>query len=222
MTNVPMTPPCEYEVRCTIKRLQRNKAAGPDELPPALFKDGGATLTAAITQLLIQIWHSEDVPGCYGESTVIPVFKKDKRTVCSNHLGVSLIPIITKLFTSILLRHLNPSREQTIREQQGGFRPGRGCVDQIFTLRQYMEHRHTYNRATIYVFIDLKAAFDSVDRLELLNLLLTQGVPAKYVNILESMYAHTSGKARAYGQLNTTSGVRQGCPISPFLFKSNF
>ena len=85
-----------------------------------------------------------------------------------------------------------------------------------------MEHRHTYHRATIYVFLDLKAAFDSVDRLELFNLLLTQGVPAKYVNILKSMYAHTSGKVRAYGQLsrtfNTTSGVRQGCPISPFLF----
>ena len=44
-------------LRCTIKRLQRNKAAGPDELPPALFKDGCATLTAATTQLdeLIQI-----------------------------------------------------------------------------------------------------------------------------------------------------------------------
>ena len=49
MSNVPMTPPCKDEVRCAIKRLQRNKAAGPDELPPALFKDGGATLTAAIT-----------------------------------------------------------------------------------------------------------------------------------------------------------------------------
>ena len=135
---------------------------------------------------------------------------------------MSLIPIISKLFVSVLLRRLTPSREQTIREQQGGFRPGRGRVDQIFTLRQYMEHRHTYHRATIYVFLDLKAAFDSVDRLEIFNFLLTQGVPAKYVNILKSMYTHTSGKVRAYGQLsrtfNTTSGVRQGCPISPFLF----
>ena len=124
-----------------IKQLVRMK------LPPAFFKDGGTTLTAAITQLFIEIWHSEDVPGCWGESIVIPIFKKGKRTVCSNHRGVSLIPIISKLFASILLRRLTPSREQTIREQQGGFRPGRGCVDQIFTLRQYMEHRHTYHRA---------------------------------------------------------------------------
>ena len=173
MSNVPMKPPCEDEVQCAIKRLQRNKAAGPDELPPAFFKDGGATLTAAITRLFIEIWHSEDVPVCWGESIVIPIFKKGKRTVCSNDRGVSLIPIISKLFALSLLLRLTPSRELTIREQQGGFRPGRGYVDQIFTLRQYMEHRHTYHLATIYVFLDLKAAFDSVDRLELFNLLLT-------------------------------------------------
>ena len=78
MSNVLMTPPCEDEVRCAIKRSQRNKAAGPDELPPALFKDGGITLAAAITQLFIEIWHSEDVSGCWGESIVIPTFKKVK------------------------------------------------------------------------------------------------------------------------------------------------
>ena len=55
MSNVPVTPPCEDEVRCAIKRLQWNKAAGPDELPPVLFKDSGATPTAAITQLFIEI-----------------------------------------------------------------------------------------------------------------------------------------------------------------------
>ena len=63
MPNVPMTPPCEDKVQCAIKRLQRNKAAGPDELPRALFKDGATTLTAAIIQLFIEIWHSEEVQG---------------------------------------------------------------------------------------------------------------------------------------------------------------
>ena len=89
LSNVPMTPPCEDKIRCAIKRLQRNKVAGPDELTPALFKDGDTTLTAAITQLFIESWHSENVPVCWGESIVIPIFKKGKRTICSNHRGVS-------------------------------------------------------------------------------------------------------------------------------------
>ena len=36
------------------------------------------------------------------------------------------------------------------------------------------------------------------------------------------LYSHTTGRVRAYGQLGecfeTSSGVRQGCPPSPFLF----
>ena len=55
MSNVRMTPSCEDKVRCVMKLLQRNKATVLDELPPVLFKDGGATLTAAITQLFIEI-----------------------------------------------------------------------------------------------------------------------------------------------------------------------
>ena len=148
MSNVPMTPPCEDEVRCAIRCLQRNKVAGLDGLPPALFKDGRATLSAAITQLFIEIWHSEDAPVCWGESIVILIFKKCKRTVCSNPRDVSLIPVIAKLLTSIFLCRSTLSRVQTIREQKG-FRPGRGCVDQIFTLRQHIEHRHIPSRNNI-------------------------------------------------------------------------
>jgi hypothetical protein len=44
----------------------------------------------------------------------------------------------------------------------------------------------------------------------------------KYVNLLKSLYAHSECRVRVYGQLtrafSTSSGVRQGCPISPFLF----
>ena len=85
-----------------------------------------------------------------------------------------------------------------------------------------LEQRHMYRRPKILVFLDFKGAFDSVDRSVLLNILAQQGMPQKFVHIIRSLYSHTSGRVRVYGELSksfpTKSGVRQGCPLSPFLF----
>ena len=123
----------------------------------------------------------------------------------------------------MILHRLIATREASIREEQAGFRPGRGCIDHIFTLHQILEQRHANRRPTILVFLDFKDAFDSVDRLALLNVLAQQDIPLKFVKIIRSLYSQTQGLVRAYGELSksfpTTSGVLQGCPLSPFLFK---
>ncbi|CAH8459422.1 unnamed protein product [Dicrocoelium dendriticum] len=56
------------------------------------------------------------------------------------------------------------TRESRIREDQAGFRRCRGCTDLIFTLRQLLEHCHIDWRSTVVVFLDIKGAFDSVNR----------------------------------------------------------
>ncbi|KER28264.1 hypothetical protein T265_04866 [Opisthorchis viverrini] len=47
-------------------------------------------------------------------------------------------------------------------------------------------------------------------------------MPRKFVNIIRSLYSQSSGRVGVYGELpksfRTQSGVRQGCPLSPFLF----
>ena len=72
------------------------------------------------------------------------------------------------------------------------------------------------------VFLDFKGAFDSVDSV-LLNILARQGMPRKFVESIRSLYSQKQGWVRVYGELSksipTRSGVRQGCPLSPFLFK---
>ena len=74
-------PPTETKFGDAIKRLKLRRAAGPDDLPPVLFKTGSATLIRVITQLFESIWQSESVPESWDESTVIPIFKKDRKTV---------------------------------------------------------------------------------------------------------------------------------------------
>ncbi|CAH8529183.1 unnamed protein product [Dicrocoelium dendriticum] len=215
-------PPSDAEVCLEIRRLKRFKAAGLDGLLPELFEYGGVAIINQLTALFAKIWHEEKVSSSWGESVIVPIFKEGARTSCANHRRISLISVVTNILASILLRRLSPVRESYYREEQAGFRPGRECMDQIFTLRQLLEHRHIYHRPAIVAFLDIRAAFDSVDRPALWRCMLKNCVPEKYTAILRALYLHTSGKVRVYGKLSShfavNSGVRQGYPMSPFLF----
>ena len=214
--------PTEFEVRKVIQALKRNKSPGPDNLPPVLFIEGGEALTIALVNLLGKIWESGEIPKDWCKSIIVPIFKKGTKSLCDNHRGISLVSIASKILTGIIRRRLLDGREHQIREEQAGFRPMRGCIDHIFTLRQILEHRHTYRQPTIVVFLDLKAAFDSVFRKGLWNCLERYGVPPKYIQLLKALYNNSESRVRVYNTLSrpfsTKSGVRQGCPISPFLF----
>ena len=95
-------------------------------------------------------------------------------------------------------------------------------MDQIFTLRRLFERCREFQQPLAVLFIDFTAAFDSVHRDSLWNLLLADGFPAKIVNILKNLYKGCASTVRVYGQFTDSfpveSGVRQGCVLSPSLF----
>ena len=165
------------------------------------FKDGGEALSIALTRLLALIWESEEVPPEWCSALIIPVYKKGERNSCESHRGISLVNVASKLLTGIILRRHTNLREKRIRENQAGFRPGRGGIDHVFTLCQILEDEHTFRRPTILVFPDLKAAFDSVDRNTLWYCLSQKGVPIKFVNLLKSLYSQSRGCVRVYDSL---------------------
>lgn len=94
---------------------------------------------------------------------VVPIYKKGYKFLCENHEGFSLVSVTLKPLAGIIVYRLSNTREKCIRETQAGFRPGRGCVDQLFILRQILEHGHVFRRSKISVFLELKETFDSVD-----------------------------------------------------------
>ena len=125
--------PSVDETRSEIKLLKLNQSPGPDGLFPVLFKYGGNQQKQELTSLMQSVWVSE-----WTLSTVVPIFKKGSRTACENHRGISLISITSKLLSGLILRRLSVALGQATRENQAVFRPGRGCIDHIFTIRQIL------------------------------------------------------------------------------------
>lgn len=61
---------------------------------------------------------------------------------CENHRETSLIGIASKMLSGIIY-WLPSTREKCVRVIKAAFPPARGCIDQIFNLRQILDHRHT-------------------------------------------------------------------------------
>ncbi len=57
---------------------------------------------------------------------------KGGRSECSNYRGISLLSVPGKVYGRILTERLMEVTEGMVSGDQGGFRKGRGCVDQTF------------------------------------------------------------------------------------------
>nr|VZI19409.1 unnamed protein product [Spirometra erinaceieuropaei] len=113
-------------------------------------------------------------------------------------------------------------RDSRTRPNQAGFRAGRGCADQIFTLRRILEFRHSYQQPTAVCFVDFAAAFDSVHRESLWRIMALDGVPAKIIAMIKAYYRSTTARVLVRNNFSQPFGirscVRQGCILSPILF----
>ena len=105
--------------------------------------------------------------------------------------------------------------ESKVTEVQGGFRRGRSCVDQIFTIRQLSEKVFEKNKQMVITCIDLEKAYNTVCSDRLWQVLERYGIRGGLMRTIQSMYLGSQAHVRISGIMSgwfpITQGVRQGC-----------
>ncbi|KAI8507116.1 hypothetical protein Bbelb_155550 [Branchiostoma belcheri] len=99
--------------------------------------------------------------------------KRDYSTILEEERGITLLSIPGKLFTRILLARAMSVIRCSRRPQQAGFMPNRSTIDHISALRLVIEKAREYSKDKhLYIaFVDLRAAFDTVDHASLWKIL---------------------------------------------------
>jgi hypothetical protein len=113
--------PSASEVEVAIGKLKWYKSPGVDQIPAELIKAGGETLCSEICKLIKLIWNKEELPHQWRESIVVPIHKKGDKTDCSNYRGISLLTVLNKILSNILLCRLTPYADETIGVHYCGF-----------------------------------------------------------------------------------------------------
>ncbi|KAI3367252.1 hypothetical protein L3Q82_008304 [Scortum barcoo] len=190
----------QAEVTEVVRKLLGGKAPGVDEIRPEYLKVSGccgAVLADTPLQHCMEV--GDSVPLEWQTGVVVPLFKKGDRRVCSNYRGITLLSLPGKVYARVLERRIRPIVDPRIQEEQCGFRPGRGTVDQLYTLRRVLEGLWEFAQPVHMCFVDLEKAFDRVPRGILWGVLREYGVRGPLLRAVRSLYDRSRSLVRIAG-----------------------
>jgi len=117
------------------------------------------------------------VPDGFGSGIVIPLLK-DKLgnpNDLGNYRGITLIPVISKLFELVLLDICAPYLNTD--DLQFGFKKNVGCSNAIFLLSESAEYFNSRGSSIFLAALDFRKAFDRVNHYKLFSSLIRANVP---------------------------------------------
>ena len=189
----------------------------------AFADEAGPTLTWLL-DFCNRCWETKSIPLEWATSSVALIYKKGDPADCDNYRPICLISTAQKLFASMIKQRLvDAGAERTLWQSQFGFRTEHNAEDAIFIARRHVETAKAQrNGKLVLVALDWAKAFDSVNISSLLDALRRFGLPSSYLEMVQGMLASRRFLVEDCGACSDfrpqSSGISQGCTLSPFLF----
>ncbi|XP_076298035.1 uncharacterized protein LOC143217535 [Lasioglossum baleicum] len=175
------------EIRRVIKGLKDGKAAGGDGIPNEVWKYGGCEIEEWLMGVCNKVWRGEGWPEDWSEGVVIPVAKKGDSSVVENYRGITLTQTAYKIYAAVLAERLRQEVEGKINRQ----------------VKRKV-------RKLVILFVDLKAAFDTVNRDVLIRAMKIRGVREGLVERCEEVLMETKTDLDEELEKGCWGGVKLG------------
>ncbi|CAI5466594.1 unnamed protein product [Closterium sp. Yama58-4] len=212
----------EQEVKEAFTTMARNKSPGGDGLPKELFECHWDLLGGSFMALVKDFEKSASIPAELKEAVTILLHKKGDRDQLNNYRPITLLNFIYKVLAKVMADRMKRVLHQVISPEQYGFIPGRRLSDAVALVANIFDVAKNEKADWYMLLVDFQKAFDSVSRDFLFQVLRRMGFPVRYVGWVEGLHENTTTKLLVNGWLgegmDVVSGVRQGCPLAPYLF----
>lgn len=207
-----------------IRNIDTSKGAGNDKIPPIFFHKCALSLASPIALVFNKCLRDGYFPKIWKQAHIVPVHKKDQKTVIENYRPISILNVLSKMLERVVHTHIYPVIAPLIPIEQHGFMKGRSTATNLSVFIDNVASGMDGGKQVDVVYTDFEKAFDRVDHIILLRKLYELGIRGSLLRWMES-YLRNRSQAVVVGGfcsdfINVSSGVPQGSILGPLLYAS--